>query len=128
MDELDRQGASLERFFNQPEIKQLGDRSAFLSGIIHARSFNWTLMFMDLEKILPAGVRVVSIEPKQDNGRVEIKLTVGATNDDAEVKLLKALEQSKTFSNVKLVAIRAGNPATAGDPVIAELTAEYTRI
>jgi len=57
----------------------LHDRADFINAILDARSFNWTLMFMDLERILPGGVRVISIEPKQVAGHVELKLTVGAS-------------------------------------------------
>jgi type IV pilus assembly protein PilN len=127
MAELDQQGASLEQFFNQPEIAKLHDRSVFLNSIIHARSFNWTQMFMDLEKILPAGVRVVSIEPKQEKGRVEVKFTIGATSDEAEVKFLKALEDSKKFSGIELIGVRTATPGSTGDPIVVELTAEYAR-
>lgn len=127
MAELDRLGSSLEQFSNQDEIKKLDERSAFLNGFIHARSFNWTLMFMDLEKTLPSGVRVVSIEPKQEKGRVEVKLTIGATSDEAEVKFMKALENSKTFSHVQLIVVRTAAPGTTGDPIVVELSAEYTR-
>lgn len=127
MAELDQQGASLEQFFNQPEIAKLHDRSVFLNGIIHARSFNWTQMFMDLEKIVPAGVRIVSIEPKQEKGRVEVKFTIGATSDEAEIKFLKALEDSKRFSQVQLTGFRTNTPGNTGDPIVVELTAEYAR-
>ena len=61
--ELGQQRAALERFFALDENAKLHDRAAFINSLIDARSFNWTLMFMDLEKVLPAGVRVVSIEP-----------------------------------------------------------------
>ena len=124
---LDQQGASLEQFFKQPEIAKLHDRSVFLNGIIHSRSFNWTQMFMDLERILPTGARVVSIEPKQEKGRVEVKFTIGATSDEAEIKFLKALEDSKRFSQVQLLGVRPAAPGTAGDPIVVELTAEYAR-
>lgn len=95
------QGQELQRFFNQKEIASLHDRAAFLNGIIDARSFNWTKMFMELEQILPAGVRIISIEPKQYAGHAELKLTFGATSDDAKLKFFHALEQSKEFSDVK---------------------------
>jgi len=57
-----------ERYFSQKDIANLHDRAAFINTILDARSFNWTLMFMDLERILPAGVRVISIEPRQVAG------------------------------------------------------------
>ena len=42
-----------------PKNARLHERSAFLNTLIDEQSLNWTQMFMDLEKILPAGVRVV---------------------------------------------------------------------
>jgi type IV pilus assembly protein PilN len=124
---LTEQRASLERFFGLEENAKLHDRADFINGLIDARSFNWTLMFMDLEKVLPAGVHVVSIEPEQDKGRVEVKLTVGATSDDAGLKFLKALEDSKTFTHVELIGNRIPTSGTSGDQTVLELTAEYSR-
>src|SRR5208282_5799214 len=100
---LEAQRKDLERYFDQKEIKELHDRAAFINTILDARSFNWTLMFMDLERVLPGGVRVISIEPKQVGVRVEVKLTVGAINDETELKFLKALEDSKEFSEVQVL-------------------------
>src|SRR5580700_11592390 len=94
MAKLEVQRQELDRFFHQEENAKLHDRAAFINGILDARSFNWTQMFMDLEHVLPAGVRVISIEPKQEKGRIEVKLLIGATSDDAKLKLLKALEDS----------------------------------
>jgi type IV pilus assembly protein PilN len=123
--EFQQQRESLEPFFTRDENAKLHDRASYINGLIDARSFNWTLMFMDLEKILPAGVRVVSIEPKQEKGRVEVRFTVGATSDESKLKFLKALEDSKTFSHVELL-----NQHAAGlnsDQIVIELNAEYSR-
>src|ERR1700693_5307895 len=84
--DLQQQHAALEHFFALDENARLHDRAAFINSLIDARSFNWTLMFMDLEKVLPAGVRVISIEPKQEKGRIEVKFMIGATSDDAKLK------------------------------------------
>ena len=59
-------------------------------------------MFMDLERILPGGVRIISIEPKQVGGHVELNLTFGATNDEVTVQFMRALETSKLFSDVQV--------------------------
>jgi type IV pilus assembly protein PilN len=125
--ELEQQRASLERFFNLDVNRNLHDRAAFINNLIDARSFNWTLMFMDLEKVLPAGVRVVSIEPKQDKGRVEVKFIIGAASDEAKVKFLKALEDSKTFTHIELVAEQHPSAGTSTDQIVVELNAEYLR-
>src|SRR6266851_4181544 len=110
---LEVQRKDLERYFSQKDIANLHDRAAFINTILDARSFNWTLMFMDLERILPGGVRVISIEPKQVSGRVELKLTVGTINDEAELKFEHALEESKAFTEVRIQHV--GMPNSSGN-------------
>lgn len=125
--QLEQQRSSLQHFFGLEENAKLHDRAAFINNLIDARSFNWTLMFMDLERVLPAGVHVVSIMPAQDKGRVEVKFTVGATSDQAKLKFLKALEDSKSFTGIKLIDERVPAQHTGEDQVIVELIAEYSR-
>jgi type IV pilus assembly protein PilN len=125
---LEQQRRDLEQFFNRPENAKLHDRSAFLNTIIDEQSLNWTQMFMDLEKILPAGVRVVSIQPKHDKGIFEVKLTIGATNDEAKMKFLHALEQSPSFSQLRMVTEKQVTPAAGEtDKVDVELTVVYAK-
>lgn len=119
--------AELDAFFQQPGNAQLSDRAQFLNSIIDASSFNWTQMFMDLEHVLPAGVRVVRIEPKQVNGNMEVTLTIGASTDEAKLRFLKALESSREFSHVTLLSEHAPTGAAAGDQSILELTVIYSR-
>jgi type IV pilus assembly protein PilN len=125
--ELQQEREALERFFVLDENAKLHDRAAFINSLIDARSFNWTQMFMDLEKVLPQGVRVISIEPKQEKGRIEVKFIIGATSDDAKLKFIKALEDSKTFTHIELAATTHPTSGTSGDQIVVELTAEYLR-
>jgi type IV pilus assembly protein PilN len=125
--ELQEQRTALERFFAEPENAKLHDRAAFLNALIDGRSFNWTQMFMDLEHILPGGVRVVSIEPRQVKGHVEVKLTVGTSNDEAKLKFLRALESSHQFSAVELDSEKPAKSQGTGDQKLVELTAVYSR-
>jgi hypothetical protein len=85
-------------------------------------------MFMDLEHILPPGVRIVSIEPQQNKGRIELKFRVGALNEEAKLKFLRALESSHQFTRVYLAKDSVGLSGSSGDPVLMELTAEYSRL
>jgi type IV pilus assembly protein PilN len=129
MAQLESKRKDLEIYFGQKEIASLHDRAAFLNGIIDARSFNWTQMFMDLERILPGGVRVISIEPKQFAGQVEVKLIVGAANDEAELKFLHALEGSKQFTRIELQHVGAPSQTNnqSSDQKIIQLTTIYSR-
>ena len=129
MAKLQQQRAELERYFGQKDIAELNGRAAFINGILDARGFNWTQMFMDLERILPPGVHVVSIEPKQVGGHVEVKLTVGATSDETELKFLHALEESKEFTEVQVQNIHVPNATgnLGGDQKVIQLTTVYSR-
>jgi type IV pilus assembly protein PilN len=127
IDSLINQRDQLDRFFSQPENAVLHDRASFINSIIDAQSFNWTRMFVDLERVLPGGVRVISIEPKQVNGQAAVKLTVGAISENAKRDFLVALERSDAFSHVELISVRVPAKAPDGDQIILELNVFYSR-
>jgi Tfp pilus assembly protein PilN len=118
---------ALEDFFNTPDAKRIRDRADFLNGLIQQRSFPWTKIFENLEEKMPAGVRVVSISPKMDKGRVEVKLTVGANSDENKIKFLQALEESAEFSRVQVVS--ENRPMRSdGDALLLEVVAWYKMV
>ena len=120
----------LENFFKEEQNARLSERSTFLNSLIDEQSLNWTQMFMDFEKILPAGVRLVSIDPAHEKGRVLVKLTVGAMSDEAKLKLIRALENSPAFKDVRVQRenIVEQQPGTGElDRLRVELTVVYAR-
>jgi hypothetical protein len=121
---------TLESNFHTPQAQQVLDRASFLNSLIGARSFPWTKIFSDLEPILPAGVRVVSISPKLDKGRAQVSLTIGAASDEGKIKFLEALERSKMFSDIQVQQEHHVDDAgvAAVDKVVIELTAWYETI
>ncbi len=125
---LMNQRQKLETFFAEEQNAKLHDRSAFLNSLIDEQSLNWTQMFMDLEKILPGGVHLVSIEPKHEKGRVQVRVLVGAINDEAKLKFLRALEASPAFTHVEDVHEIMLASTTAGpDRLQIELNVVYSR-
>lgn len=94
--------ANLQEYFRSPQAQQVLDRAAFLNSLIGQRSFPWTKIFMDLEPILPPGVRVINISPKLVNGRALVTISVGAATDEGKIKFLEALEKSPAFSSVQV--------------------------
>ena len=129
MARLEAQRAQLDRYFAQPESVGLQDQVKFTAAVMEGSSFNWTRLFMDLEHTLPPGVRVLRIEPRLDRGGAEIKFVIGAANEEAKLKLLKALEDSKSFSGLKLTDEHAGTASQPGaDPLTVEFTALYSAI
>lgn len=120
--------ARLAAYFHTPQARDILDRANFLNSLIDERSFPWTDIFQSLEQTLPDGVRVVSISPKLVNGRAELKLTVGAANDQQKVRFLKAMETSKSFSNLEITSERHSTKTEQADPldqVVLELEVMY---
>jgi type IV pilus assembly protein PilN len=115
----------LDDFFIKPENAKLKERAGFVNGIIDERSFDWTQMFMDLEKLVPVGVHVVSIQPQPEKGHMFVRLTVNATTDEAKIKFLHAMENSPAFSNVELLSVHGAQ--NSGDQATLELNAIYAR-
>lgn len=126
MRELRDARAEMERAFKRPEAKRTVERAAFLNGMIEQRSFPWTRIFMDLERLLPEGVRVVSIAPQMKDGRVEVKLVVGATSDDAKLDFLKTLEESKEFTGMQVLSETRPSRPDVTDKVVLELVTWYS--
>ena len=127
---LMRQRDELENFFKEEQNARLNERSTFLNSLIDEQSLNWTQMFMDLEKILPTGVRLVTIEPAHEKGRVLVRLQVGAISDEAKLKFVRALENSPAFKEVKEISEKGvePQPGTADlDRVQIQLTVVYVR-
>jgi Tfp pilus assembly protein PilN len=127
MASLNVQRRELDQFFSQPANVKLIDRANFIKSVIDARSINWTQMFMDLEHTLPPGVHIVRIEPKLEKGIVSVKFVVGALNQEAELKMLKAFEESKSFSRVELLSEHV-QTAQGSDPLMIEFTAVYLAV
>jgi type IV pilus assembly protein PilN len=129
---LQQQRQSLSDFFENPQTVQRRQRAAYLNSLIQQRAFPWIKIFMDLERILPEGVRVVSIEPKMSGDAVQLTVLVGAMSDDSKLKFLKALETSPAFSHIELLnETRPTNErpgSEQSDRVMLSLQAQYSVI
>ena len=128
IESLQRRRQTLYSFFEQPETVKRRQRAAYLNALIQQRAFPWIKIFMDLERILPAGVRVVSIEPKLTGDTVQLKLVVGAATDEGKLKFLKTLETSPEFSRIQLLNESRPNRPEETDRVVLVLQAQYSVI
>jgi type IV pilus assembly protein PilN len=100
-----------EARMRQPENRGVLERSQFLNNVFAQKSFSWTAVMMDLEKVLPTGVQVTSLEPQiAKNGGVNIRLRVSGDRERA-VQLVRNLETSQRFVGPRL----AGEAAQAAE-------------
>ncbi|HEY0161207.1 MAG TPA: PilN domain-containing protein [Edaphobacter sp.] len=91
-----------EARMRQPQNRAVLERSQFLNDLFARKSFSWTAVMMDLERVLPAGVQVTSIEPSTSKtGDVNIRLRVSGDRDHA-VDLVRNLEKSQRFISPRL--------------------------
>ncbi len=124
MDDLKKQtlAIQLERQTNearmrQPQNRAVLERSTFLNDLFARKSFSWTAVMMDLERVLPAGVQVTSIEPAiSAEGNVNIRLHVSGQRDLA-VDLVRNLEQSQRFLTPRLANETAQSQERGLQPV-----------
>ena len=99
---LQQQRSANEARMRQPQNRDVLDRSHFLNGVFARKSFSWTAVMMDLERVLPPGVQVTSIEPQiSKEGDVTIRLRVSGDRDRA-VHLVRNLEHSARFLQPRL--------------------------
>ena len=122
-----------EARMRQPENRGVLERSQFLNALFAEKSFSWTAVMMDLEKVLPTGVQVTSLEPQMaKDGTVTIRLRVSGDRD-REVQLLRNLETSQRFVAPRLAGEaaqvqetgRAAGPAVGPGAVEFEILSGY---
>jgi hypothetical protein len=80
---------------------------------------------MDFERDLPPGVRIISIEPQLATDHVQLRLTVGALNDEGKLRFLHKLEDSKSFSHVEVQGERKADNAENPETIVL-LQARYS--
>jgi type IV pilus assembly protein PilN len=86
-----------ETRMREPQNQAILNRAIFLNDLFARKSFSWTAVMMDLERVLPAGVQVTSIEPSiTAEGDVNIRLRVTGQRELA-VDLVRNLEHSQRF-------------------------------
>lgn len=116
IDKLDSQRQAGITLLNQPQNRQIAERSAFLNGLIARRSFSWTQLFMVLERIMPPRLHVTSIAPSlTKNNEIEIHMMVGGAARDQALELVRRLEDSPSFKQPELrsESLAQATPGTA---------------
>jgi len=122
---LEARRHELDDFFARPENAKLKERASFVNGMVDERTFDWTQMFMDLEKLVPVGVHVISIQPQREKGRMFVRLSVATSFEESKIKFLKGMEGSPAFTNVQLLSEHGG--PNGADQATLELNAVYAR-
>ena len=109
--ELASIGSQQRRLTN--ELRQSGnsdvlDRSQFINTLLFRKGISWTRLFADLEKVVPANVRIISVRPQADaQDHIFLDLVLGAESQKPVVDLLTRFESSEVFGSTVVSVILA---------------------
>jgi type IV pilus assembly protein PilN len=124
----DREKTEAEAILNQPQNRALREQSRFLNTLFQRKAFSWTKVFEDLERVMPAHLHVVSINPGNSvENSLELKLLVGGDSREQARDLVRKMESSNRFrqTRIQIEKVATENQST-GDRVEFEIDALYT--
>jgi type IV pilus assembly protein PilN len=123
----DDQKAAAQALMNLPQNSVTRDRSQFLNGLFYRKSFSWTQVFEELERVMPPRLHVVSIQPEFAGNDLAIKLVVAGDSRDHALELVRKMEESQHFQETQIEqeSAEAGSGPTAGDTVKFSISALY---
>jgi len=118
----DRERSEAQTFLEMAANRSTREQSQFLNNLIRRKAFSWTLVFEDLERVMPASLHVVSLRPGfNEQGEMWLDMKVLGDNRSAAVALVHSMEGSAHFRNAQLV--QEGEESGGG--VIAQVIATY---
>lgn len=103
---LETEQKRLEETMQRPEVVDVLDRSFFLNSMIRQKAVSWTQLFMDLEKLMPERVQIMTLRPvvKDDkgaaaSGQLQMDLQLDAASDSIQglLEMVRRMEKSENF-------------------------------
>ena len=111
---IEREQGKLDAAMRQPGNEEVLDRSVLFNALIRRKAISWTMIFEDIEKVLPPNVRVVSIRPLMNaRNQVTLDLVVASSSLEPVIGFMAKLEGSEAFSQAAASGIA---PPTENDP------------
>ena len=94
--------------------------------MIAQKSFSWTQVFADLEKLMPTQVHLVSINPELKQNQISVKMIVGGSSREKAIDLVHNLESSRHFREPRELSEQTqARPVAGQDTIQLEITAIY---
>ncbi len=113
---------------NLPANRSTRDRSEFLNELFARKAFSWTKVFEDLERVMPARLHLVSIQPEMSpDNQLVLKMVVAGESRDRAIELVRNMEDSKHFQRPQIVQENTAAQSTPGDNVQFDISALYVQ-
>jgi type IV pilus assembly protein PilN len=99
----DQERNEAQAMLNQPQNRTTRDQSRFLNDLFERKAFSWTLVFEQLEQVMPAHLHVVSIQPSvSEDNNLQLKLVVGGDTREQALDLVRKMESSRHFKQTRI--------------------------
>lgn len=122
----DQERSTAESILNEPQNRATRDESRFLNQLIQRKAFSWTRVLEELERVMPARVHVVSIQPDlSDDNQLLLKMIVAGDSRDRGIELARRMEASHHFAQTYVTGESFSPALGHGDNVQFEITAVY---
>jgi hypothetical protein len=123
--QLDRERDDAQAFLDLPANRSTRDQSQFLNGLIQRKAFSWTRVFADLERVMPANLHVVALQPElNEDNQLQLEMKVAGDTRAGVLELVHRMEGSPHFQGTQLVAEGQATAQNA-TAVAAEIVAVY---
>ncbi len=97
---MEQEAKTLNSELEAIDMDVLTPQAEFVESVLQQRNFSWTMLFNALEEVLPWNVKLMTIRPRFEAGRVLIRVTGMSRGYDGYVNFQDALQQSPYFDQV----------------------------
>jgi len=102
---LERERDQLIAFDNRPENRDITQKKKFWNTQIARRSFSWTQLLNDMQKIMPRRAFLESVQPElTPDNRLKLRLTISGEKKEDARELVKRMENSTRFYSTWIVS------------------------
>jgi type IV pilus assembly protein PilN len=116
---LDKRRAEAQAMLHRPENAGTAAQAQFLNALFARKSFSWTQVLSDLEKITPSGVQVMSMRPELTaDQQIQFRMTVATNRRENAIELVRRMENSPSFRDAQVRSEVMESKSTSGAPPI----------
>ena len=114
---LQRERNELRRIEALPENREVTQEKDFWNTQILKRAFSWTLLFNELQKIMPNRAYLSSVQPElTPDNRLKLKLTIIGERKENDLELIERMESSRRFHSTRPLSEVLQQGRRPGDP------------
>jgi type IV pilus assembly protein PilN len=127
---LEAEEAQARAILNKPANRVIADQSDFLNQIFARKSLSWTRICTEMEKIVPAGLHVVSMKPElSKTNDLVLHVIVATDSRDRAVEMVRHMETSSHLRQAQIVAesvtTNSSDQAAGGGNIQFDIAAVY---